>query len=78
MSKFKFKLNRQGVRNFLRSESMQQLLLQRATEIKNRAGDGYEVSTFAGKNRANATVKAATVKAKKDNKKNNTLLKAVR
>ena len=78
MSKFKFKLNRQGVREFLRSEAMQQLLLQRATEIKNRAGDGYEVSTFAGKNRANATVKAATVKAKKDNKKNNTLLKAVR
>lgn len=78
MSKFKFKLNRQGVRDFLRSAAMQQLLLQRATEIKNRAGDGYEVSTFAGKNRANATVKAATVKAKKDNKKNNTLLKAVR
>ncbi len=78
MSKFKFKLNRQGVRDFLRSAAMQQLLLQRATEIKNRAGDGYEVSTFAGKNRANATVKAATVKAKKDNKKNNTFLKAVR
>ena len=78
MSKSKFKLNRQGVRDFLRSEAMQQILLQRATEIQKRAGDGYEVSTFAGTNRANATVKATTVKAKKDNKKNNTLLKAVR
>ncbi len=54
------------------------MLRERAEAIKGRAGDGYEVSTFTGKTRANASVKATTVKAIKDTKKNNTLLKAVR
>lgn len=78
MSDFKLKLNSKGVRDMLRSQEMQAMLRERAEEIRGRAGDGYEVSTMAGKTRANASVKASTVKAIKDNKKNNTLLKAVR
>lgn len=78
MSNFKLKLNSKGVREMLRSAEMQAMLRERAEAIKGRAGDGYEVSTMAGKTRANASVKATTVKAIKDNKKNNTLLKAVR
>lgn len=62
----------------LRSQEMQAMLRERAEAIRGRAGDGYEVSTMAGKTRANASVKASTVKAIIDNKKNNTLLKAVR
>mgnify|MGYP001740141493 FL=1 len=58
----------------LRSQEMQAMLRERAEAIRGRAGDGYEVSTMAGKTRANASVKASTVKAIIDNKKNNTLL----
>ena len=78
MSDFKFKLSSKGVRDMLRSQEIQAMLRERAEEIKGRAGDGYEVSNFTGKTRAKAGVKATTVKAIKDTKKNNTLLKAVR
>ena len=54
------------------------MLEEKAKAIQQRAGDGYEVSTYVGKTRANASVRANTVKAIKDTKKNNTLLKAVR
>ena len=78
MSNFVFKLNRAGVRELLKSQAMQGILKEHATTIKNRAGDGYEQDIYVGKNRANAMVKAETFKARKDNSKNNTLLKAVR
>lgn len=77
MSDFVFKLNRAGVRELLKSQEMQGVLKEHATTIKNRAGDGYEQDIHVGKNRANAMVKAETFKARKDNSKDNTLLKAV-
>ena len=77
-SSFKFKLNTKGVSEFLKSESFRKMISERANEIANRAGTGYEADTQIGQKRATGRVKAATAKAKKDNKKNNTLLKAVR
>ena len=77
MSDFVFKLNRKGVAELMKSQEMQSVLKEHATTIKNRAGDGYEQDMHVGRNRANAMVKAETFKAKKDNSKNNTLLKAV-
>ncbi|PRT65893.1 hypothetical protein [Streptococcus anginosus] len=74
----KFKLNRAGVADLMKSEAMQTVLNKHASNIKNRCGDGYEQDVYVGRNRANAMVSAKTVKAKKDNLKNNTLLKAVR
>lgn len=78
MSSFKFKLNRSGVRELMKSTEMQSVLTSYASNIRNRCGDGYEQDIYVGSNRANAMVSAATVKAKRDNQKNNTLLKAVR
>lgn len=78
MSKKGFKLNYSGVGELMKSEAMQKVLTDHATAIKNRCGDGYEQDVHVGKNRANAMVKATTYKAKKDNLKNNTILKAVR
>lgn len=78
MSKFKFELNKAGVRELLKSGEMQSILTNHATNIKNRAGDGYEQDIYVGRTRANAMVSAETFKAKKDNLDNNTLLKAVR
>ena len=77
MSDFVFKLNRKGVAELMKSQEMQGVLKEHATTIKDRVGDGYEQDIYVGNNRANAMVKAETFKAKKDNSKNNTLLKAV-
>lgn len=78
MAKNKFKLNYDGVGQLLKSTEMQTILSEQANEIRNRAGEGYKQDTYVGPNRANAMVYADTYQAKKDNMKNNTLLKAVR
>ena len=78
MSKGKFKLNRQGVAELMKSAAMQEVLNEYATGIRNRCGDGYTQDIYVGKNRANAMVSAETYQAKRDNLKNNTILKAVR
>lgn len=73
-----FKLNRAGVRQLMQSEEMQKVLSEKASQIQNRCGDGYESDVMVGKNRANAMVWADTSQAKRDNMDNNTILKAVR
>ena len=78
MAKTKFKLNHAGVGQLLKSSEMQGVLQEKATSIRNRAGEGYAQDTYVGKNRANAMVYADSYQAKRDNMKNNTLLKAVR
>ncbi|MGK4109089.1 hypothetical protein [Enterococcus cecorum] len=78
MSSFKFKLNRAGVSQLMKSAEMKSVLISYASNIRNRCGDGYEQDIYVGSNRANAMVSATSIKAKRDNKKNNTLLKAVR
>ena len=62
----------------MKSEEMQAVLKDHATAIRNRCGDGYEQDVHVGKNRANAMVSAETYRARSDNLKNNTILKAVR
>lgn len=75
MSKFKFKLNRQGVGELLKGEAMTGILSNHAESIRTRAGEGYVTSTYVGKARANASVKVGDRKSYRDNLKNNTLLK---
>lgn len=78
MSKVKFELNRKGVADLMKSGNMQSILKMHATNIKNRAGTGYEQDVHIGKNRANARVWAESSQAKKDNMNNNTILKSVK
>ncbi|WZU00311.1 hypothetical protein MGH68_11980 [Erysipelothrix sp. D19-032] len=56
---------------------MQNALSSRANSIKSKLGEGYETDIYVGKNRANASIRAESKEAKRDNKKNNTLLKAM-
>lgn len=77
MSKLKFKLNFAGVGQLLKSAEMQAVLTEKASVIRNRAGDGFAQDVHVGKTRANAMVYADTYQAKRQNKKHNTLLKAV-
>lgn len=76
-SKYRFKLNSEGVRQLLKSEEMKNALSEYAKMVQNRVGEGYSVSKYTGKTRANASVHAETNEAKRDNLKNNTLLKAL-
>ena len=78
MSKFKFVLNRSGVRALMQSTEMQSILKDKANNALNSLGEGYKSDTYVGKTRANAMVYADTYQAKKDNFKNNSILKAVR
>lgn len=78
MSKLKFVLDRQGVNQLLKSPEVQSSLSSIADNIQSRAGAGYEKDIYVGKNRANSMVYADSIKAKVDNSKNNTLLKATR
>lgn len=73
-----FKLNRAGVRELMRSQEMQNLLQEKASQIRGRCGDGYEQDMVVGKNRVNVMVWAESAQAKQENSQNNTILKAVR
>ena len=71
----RFELNTTTVGEILKG--MGSICASYAQGIAKNAGDGYVVTTYIGKTRANASVYPATEKAYRDNLKNNTLLKAV-
>lgn len=78
MSKIKFELNSEGVRELLKSAEMQSILDGYAQEAAVRAGEGYNAETHLGQKRAYANVYAETYAAKRDNMDNNTLLKSLK
>lgn len=72
-----FKLNLPGLNMLMKSGEMQSVLNSAASSIASAAGSGYEVeSAHSIKFIAIASVRAADFKARLDNSKNNTLLKA--
>lgn len=77
MANVKFELNREGVKELLQSPEMMAICKEYADNAIASLGDGYEVSTYTGKSRVNASVIATTYKARKENSENNTILKAV-
>lgn len=76
-NKVKFELNREGVRELLKSQEMMDICKGYADRAQASLGDGYEVTTHTGTNRVNAMVAAESRKAKKENLEDNTILKAV-
>ena len=78
MAKVRFELNREGVRELMRSNEMTAVCKEYADRAANSLGAGYEVTTQVGKNRTNAEVAAVSYAAKKANSENNTILKALR
>lgn len=78
MAKVEIKLNREGVRELLRSDEMKAICEERANNALKNLGAGYSVNTFTGKNRVNAEITADTFKAKKENLETNSILKALR
>lgn len=77
MADIKIELNRSGVAELMKSQEMLGLCESLAQKAAGSLGDGYEVTTYVGRTRANASIHAVTDKARKDNLKNNSLLKAI-
>lgn len=74
----RFELNSDGVSELLKSSEIQGLLTAKGNAIKERCGSGYVAETKIGTKRARSQVVAKSIKARKDNSKNNTLLKALK
>lgn len=73
----RFVLNRQGVRELLQSAQIMAACREKAEEIASGLGEGYEVSTRVGQNRVNASIGAVSPKARAENLKHNTLVRAI-
>jgi hypothetical protein len=78
MSKLKVVLNSKGIREMLRSQEMQSICEEYASNALTRLGDGYAMDSYRGSGRVNAMVYADSYAAKKENIRKNTILKAVR
>lgn len=77
MSNLKIELNHAGIREMLRSEEAREICEAEARKAQGKLGEDYYASSFVGKERCNASVLALSKKAKVDNMKNNTILKAL-
>lgn len=78
MNDFRFELDREGVRQLLRSAEAQAVCESYANAALGRLGAGFGKSTRTGKNRVNVEVSAETPEAFRKNSKENVILKAVR
>lgn len=78
MSDIEIKLISSGVRELLRSDEIAAVCREQAEAVKSRCGAGYTVDTYMGASRVNCSVSADSKGARKDNLKNNTLLKAMK
>ena len=78
MSNLKVELNSAGVIEMMKSPEMQAICAEHANAALSNLGSGYAATTMVGKTRCNAEVAAVTKKARDENAKNNTILKAVR
>lgn len=77
MANFVFKLNRAGVGELLKSKEMAKVLSEHGSTVLGRLPHGYGMSSGETSQRAKVTVGTRTRAAESDNKKNNTLLKAL-
>lgn len=78
MSNLRIELNSDGVRELLKSPEMMGICRELASGIASRAGSGFELSEYTGRNRVNVSVHAETKEAMQACLKDNVLVKAVR
>lgn len=77
MSKVEVELNLRGINELMKSREVEDELERLGNQVAARAGEGYAVRVHQANWIAIANVYAETDEAKRDNMKNNTLLKAV-
>lgn len=77
MGKFRFEPNDAGIQEMLKSDGMQSVLKEYASDAVQSAGPGYASDVHVFQKRAVAHVFPETAEARNDNYENNTLLKVV-
>lgn len=82
MSNIRIKWNIKGFKEIRTTPELQALVKKKVNEIAEKANSnlsepGYEASTYANSNRARGSVAAVSYKAREDNARNNTLLRAL-
>lgn len=77
MRNFRLRLNRSGVREILRSESVRADLLARAERIAAAAGDGFVAESSVGATRARASVRTDTSEARLAESNDRALTRAI-
>jgi len=70
-------LNSDGIRALLRSEAVRADLERRARAIAEAAGEGFEVESQVGSNRARASVRTATAEAREAEATDRALTRAI-
>jgi hypothetical protein len=71
------KLNEKGIREFLKSEPVKNLVEEKAAAVVARASGNYQKQAIKTWTRYIATVEAADKETRRKNYKENTLLKAL-
>lgn len=74
----RFKLNYKGVGELLKNKDFQNAIGSFGKDIASRCGSGYKSDVYVGRYRVNSMVWASSSRARRDNIKNNTILKAVK
>jgi hypothetical protein len=74
----KIELNSQGIREYMKSDSVKDMLSEHAERVMSNLGDGYEQSSYDGRTRVNVSIKANTSETIQDQYQNNTILKALK
>lgn len=77
MADVRIELDHNGIQSLLKSGEVEETLMKLGGDIANRAGDGYQSFPVNMPTRTIVRVSATTKDARRDNFKNNTLLKAV-
>lgn len=79
MAKVRIELDRGGIHQLLNSQEMADMIAGHSQDMARRAGEGYEAAPpHRSGQRVIANVFAGTEEARRDNRANNTLLKAMR
>lgn len=77
MSKIKFKVSFSGLDRLRKSDEMKDVIESKTDKILSNLGDGYDKQLHYRSTRLYTTVMAITPEAKRENLKNNTLMKAL-
>lgn len=77
MGNVRIVLNKEGVRELLRSKEMMNVCEGIANDALSSLGAGFSTNTMVGRNRVNAEITADSYEARISNSRNNTILKAL-
>lgn len=74
---FRFELDREGVRELLRSGEVLEMLEREAESRVASLGAGYTTDSYIGQNRCNVRIMAESEEAIRENLESNTLLQVI-